>query len=132
MMKKQRTKAGAWGLPWESKIFGVKRSKVRPPKSDPGKLGEWKRKQTLEALKRHKKERQEEQRRQNEQKRLEMIERKRTMLQAESSYYEAKARKKRAKKSASFQFPRISAPQIKVKKKKQGRKLNGKRRIGLL
>ena len=64
MMKKQRTKAGAWGLPWESKIFGVKRSKGKPPKSDPEKLGEWKRKQTLEALKRLKKERQEEQRRQ--------------------------------------------------------------------
>ena len=97
-----RKKAGNWG------IFGIRREKVK----------DIRRKETLETLKRRKKEKQ--------------LAQKTEMAKAETSYYKAKAERKRAKKEAGFQFPVISTPSVKVRKKRQGRKLSSKSRIKLV
>lgn len=89
-------------------IFGIKRSKVK----------ELRRKQELETLKSRKSEK-------------ELAERTRK-AKSEAGYYKAKSEKQKAKKSASFQWPEVSSPRVKVRKKKQGRKLSQKGRIGLI
>lgn len=96
-------------------IFGVKRENVQ----------EMRRKQTLQTLKERKREA-------KEQKRLEEMERRKKKLLAEGSLYEAKARRKTAKKKASFQWPGVKMPKVQLRKKRQGRRLSKRRRIGLI
>ena len=74
-------------------------------------------KQALESLKRRRKE--------------EELERKREMMSTEASFYKAKAERKEAKERAGRRWGALPTFKVKVKKKKQGRKLNSKRRIGL-
>ena len=89
-------------------IFGISRKDV--PKL--------KRKRSLETLK--------------ERKGSEERQKKRKKLLEESSVLEAKARKKRAKEASSYKWPVLRDVTPKIKKKKQGRKLSQKRRIGLI
>ena len=96
-------------------IFGIKREEVK----------DIRRKRTLKTLK-------ERQREEKEKRKLEEIERKRRRLAAEGSLYEAKAKKKKAKRTSGFQWPILSTPKIKIRKKRQGRKLSQKKRIRLI
>ena len=96
-------------------IFGIKREEVK----------DIRRKRTLETLKERQKEA-------KEKRKLEEIERKRRRLAAEGSLYKEKAKKKEAKRGSGFQWPILSAPRVKIKKKRQGRKLSSKKRIGLI
>ncbi len=89
-------------------IFGIKRSKVK----------DIRRKRTLETLK---------QRRE-----LEERERKRQTMLSEGAYYKAKAERKEAKERAGRRWGALPTIKVKVRKKKQSKKLNGKRRIGLI
>lgn len=96
-------------------IFGIKRENVQ----------ELRRKRTLETLKQRKKE--------AEQKRKLAAEKaKEQRFSAEGAVYEAKARRKKAKREASFQWPILPTKKIKIKKKKQGKKLRSKSRIRLI
>ena len=96
-------------------IFGIKREEVK----------DIRRKRALATLKRK-------QREEKEKRKLEEIERKRRRLAAEGSLYEERARKKEAKRGAGFQWPILSTPRVKIRKKRQGRKLSQKKRIRLI
>ena len=96
-------------------IYGVRRTKVKDIRAQ----------ETRELLQRRKKD---EERRHK----VEVAESKRRLVEAERDYYQAKAEKKEAKKRASFQWPQVSTPRVKVRKKKQGRKLSSRSRIGLI
>lgn len=96
-------------------IFGVKREKVK----------DIRRKRTLETLKERKQEAEAKRKR-------EALGRKAEKAKAEASYYKAKAERKRAKREAGFQWPILPTAKVKIRKKKQGKKLSSKRRIGLI
>lgn len=96
-------------------IFGIKREEVK----------DIRRKRTLETLKERKRE-------EAEKKRLAEMRAKKEKILTQGSLYEARARKKQAKRSAGFQWPILSTKKVKIRKKKQGRKLSSKRRIGLI
>ncbi len=89
-------------------IFGISRGRVK----------ELRRKETLEALKRGKEERE--------------LRRKTEKAKAESAYYKVKAESKKRKKEASFQWTALPRARVKVGKKKQGRRLSSKSRIRLI
>lgn len=60
------------------------------------------------------------------------MKRKQDKLLAEGAVYEAKARKKQAKREAGFQWPILPTKKVKIRKKKQGKKLSSKSRIKLI
>jgi hypothetical protein len=108
-MKKKATprkRKGDWG------IFGIRREKV----------GDIKRQQTLQTLKQKRHE--------------EKLEKKAQLIKKQAEYYEAKARRKKAKKAASWLRPSVPTRRIKTRRIKtgrnQGRKLSRKSRIGLI
>ncbi len=89
-------------------IFGIRRSKVKDIRA----------KRTRETLKQRSE--------------LEQRERKRQTLLSEGAFYKAKAERKEAKARASRRWGALPTFKVKIKKKKQSKKLNRKRRIGLI
>ncbi len=89
-------------------IFGISREKV----------GDIKRKRTKESLKRKKGERE--------------LKEKTEKAKAEASYYKARAERKEAKERAAHRLPALPTFRVKVKKKRQGKPLSRKKRIGLI
>lgn len=83
------------------------------------------RKKALKELKQRKKEEKTEQK-------IRELGRRTKKKKAETSYYQAKAEKKRAKRKASFQWKPIPTPEVRIRKKKQGKKLSRKKRITLI
>jgi len=83
------------------------------------------RKETLETLKRRKRE-------EAEERKMAKLKQKTQLMSTKAGYYEAKARKKKVKREASFQWPVLQTKRVKVRKKKQGRKLSRKGRIRLI
>ena len=96
-------------------IYGVRRKKVKDIRAQ----------ETRELLQRRKKD---EERRHK----VEVAESKRRLVEAERDYYQAKAEKKEAKRKSSFQWSPFAVPRVKVRKKKQGRKLSSRSRIKLI
>ncbi len=84
-------------------IFGIKREKVK----------DIRRERARETLKLRKEERE--------------LKQKTERVKADTAYYQAKAARKKAKRASSFKWPAI-----RVRKKKQGRKLSRKGRIRLI
>lgn len=112
-----RKKKGVWG------IFGGKPKVFYGSKKE---LAE----ERLERMRDAKEQRHKEE---QEKKKLAELERKRQRIGAEASLYEAKAKKKKAQRASGFQWPILpTKKKVKVRKKKQGRKLSKKRRIGLI
>lgn len=89
-------------------IFGISRGRVK----------ELRRQETLETLKRKKKEKE--------------LKEKTEKAKAEASYYKAQAERKKAKASASKRWPALPTPRVKIRKKRQGKPLSRKKRIGLI
>jgi hypothetical protein len=104
-MKKKATprkRKGDWG------IFGIRREKV----------GDIKKKRTKQTLK--------------QKSHVKKLERRKELYSKQAEVYEAKARRKQAKTRAAKEWPSLPVFKVKVKKRKQGRKLSRKRRIGLI
>ncbi len=89
-------------------IFGISRGKVK----------EIRRKEAKKTLKRRK----------TEEKLKQKIESERL----KTTYYKAKAERKRAKRESGFQFPILPTKKVKIRKRKQGKKLSRKSRIRLI
>lgn len=89
-------------------IFGISRENV----------GDIKKKRIKTALKRKRGERE--------------LKEKTEKAKAETAYYKVRAERKEAKERAAHRLPALPTFRVKVKKKKQGRKLSSKSRIRLI
>lgn len=90
------------------------------------------RKAHVQELARRRAEAKEKRKEEQQKKELAKLEAKRQRLLAEGAVYEAKARRKQAKREAGFQWPILPTKKVKIRKKRQGKKLSGKSRIKLI
>lgn len=119
-------------------IFGIKRKRFEAdtrqtrymPSSARARweqpVKEKRRKQAQEALAQKKRE-------QEQKKREEKLAKRAKLYKAQTEVFKAKAERRKAKREAAFKYPILpTAKKVKIKRKKQGKKLSGKKKIGLI
>lgn len=88
-------------------------------------IRELRRKQALETLARKKRERE-------QKKREDELAKRAKLYKAQTEVFRAKAERRKAKREAAFKFPILPTAKIKIKKKKQGKKLSQKGKVRLI